>query len=439
MLPRLGLVVLAAAAAAGENHALLIASSNGFQNYRHQADVGHAYQMLTLGGFKAENIVTFMYNDVANHKMNPVPGKLFNRAAKSLEEANDVYAEVKDHIDYQWTDLTGANILAALTGDAGAVNNTGNSTGRVLKSGAEDNVFVYFADHGGQGFVCTPDGGFACSAEIHAQDLLDAFKTMQKKKMYKTMVVYVEACYSGSMFKKILPKNMGIYAVTPTNDYIPSLASCCGDDAKIGDAKIYECLGDMWSTNWLQYDDTTDLTSVTLNTQYKVAKNLTTESPSQQFGDLSITSEDVNLFQGAGNTLSGKARKNNYTCAIPQSGLVRDMMLEHLRGLQMRAGSEEERSNYAAQVAAELQHRKEADALFAALQARLLPQGLAPALALEPKPVCWKAAHTAVKAHCGPYSEYSLKHSSVVAAACNLRDDAAAIEAVVKDVCANNH
>ncbi|RCN27068.1 hypothetical protein ANCCAN_27199 [Ancylostoma caninum] len=46
-------------------HAILVAGSNGINNYRHQADVAHAYHLLIEKGVPAENIVTMMYDDVA--------------------------------------------------------------------------------------------------------------------------------------------------------------------------------------------------------------------------------------------------------------------------------------------------------------------------------------------------------------------------------------
>lgn len=68
--------------------AVLVAGSNGYYNYRHQvftklhsfsvscmscsiqiflqADVCHAYQVLRKHGIPAENIITLMYDDIAN-------------------------------------------------------------------------------------------------------------------------------------------------------------------------------------------------------------------------------------------------------------------------------------------------------------------------------------------------------------------------------------
>jgi glycosylphosphatidylinositol transamidase (GPIT) subunit GPI8 len=40
--------------------------------------VCHAYQVLRKGGVKEENIVVFMYDDIANSEMNPRPGVIIN-------------------------------------------------------------------------------------------------------------------------------------------------------------------------------------------------------------------------------------------------------------------------------------------------------------------------------------------------------------------------
>jgi legumain len=62
----------------GKKWALLVAGSNGYDNYRHQADICHAYQILKKGGLKDENIIVFMYDDIANNPENPRPGVLIN-------------------------------------------------------------------------------------------------------------------------------------------------------------------------------------------------------------------------------------------------------------------------------------------------------------------------------------------------------------------------
>lgn len=54
-----------------------------------QADVCHAYQILKRGGLKDENIVVFMYDDIAKSELNPRQGILINHP-----QGQDVYAGV---------------------------------------------------------------------------------------------------------------------------------------------------------------------------------------------------------------------------------------------------------------------------------------------------------------------------------------------------------
>lgn len=54
-----------------------------------QADVCHAYQILKKGGLKDENIVVFMYDDIAMNPDNPRPGVIINHP-----HGGDVYAGV---------------------------------------------------------------------------------------------------------------------------------------------------------------------------------------------------------------------------------------------------------------------------------------------------------------------------------------------------------
>ncbi|CAA9998214.1 unnamed protein product [Nesidiocoris tenuis] len=58
-------------AVAGEHWAFLVAGSNGWVNYRHQADLCHAYHLLLRAGVPAKNIVTMFYDDVANSPNGP--------------------------------------------------------------------------------------------------------------------------------------------------------------------------------------------------------------------------------------------------------------------------------------------------------------------------------------------------------------------------------
>ncbi|KAA3672006.1 legumain [Paragonimus westermani] len=173
------------------NWAVLVAGSNGWYNYRHQADICHAYQILTRRGIPKENIITFMYDDIARNEFNPFQGEIYNDY-----EHKDVYAGVE--IDYKGEEVTPEMFMRVMKADS-ELNATGkkvlkryvairrrrryqklsefnwsaflspksppsesehihNIVSFVIHSGPDDNVFVYFTDHGAEGMIGFPNG-----------------------------------------------------------------------------------------------------------------------------------------------------------------------------------------------------------------------------------------------------------------------------------------
>lgn len=124
---RLTLLSLLVVLGCCDNWAVLIAGSNTYSNYRHQADVYHAYQAMIKGGFDPSRIITFAYDDIASHLTNPFRGKVFNKPTYK-DPGVDVYSGVK--IDYSKLTVTPEHFLAVLEGNKSAV--AGKGTGRVV-------------------------------------------------------------------------------------------------------------------------------------------------------------------------------------------------------------------------------------------------------------------------------------------------------------------
>ena len=61
------LILYGISCASAANWAVLVAGSNGWYNYRHQADVCHAYQILHKNGIPDSNIIVMMYDDLAKN------------------------------------------------------------------------------------------------------------------------------------------------------------------------------------------------------------------------------------------------------------------------------------------------------------------------------------------------------------------------------------
>lgn len=141
-------------AAGGKNWALLIAGSNTYGNYRHQADIYHMYQVIKKNGIPDEQIIVFHYDDIANNTENPHKGTVINHPTI----LTNVYEGVPK--DYTGSNVNPTNILAVLSGSAADVKCThpGACGKNVLATGADDHIFVMFDDHGGAGILGMPDG-----------------------------------------------------------------------------------------------------------------------------------------------------------------------------------------------------------------------------------------------------------------------------------------
>ncbi|XP_010497350.1 PREDICTED: vacuolar-processing enzyme alpha-isozyme-like, partial [Camelina sativa] len=107
------------------------------------ADVCHAYQLLKKGGVKEENIVVFMYDDIAEHEENPRPGVIINSP-----NGEDVYNGVPK--DYTGDEVNVDNLFAVILGNKKALK---GGSGKVVNSGPNDHIFIYYSDHGGPGVL----------------------------------------------------------------------------------------------------------------------------------------------------------------------------------------------------------------------------------------------------------------------------------------------
>ena len=206
-----------------EHHwAVIVAGSNGYGNYRHQADACHAYQIAKRKGIPEKQIILFMYDDIAHSKENPIPGKVFNQP-----DGKDVYHGCK--ASYTGSDVSAAKFLAVLTGDKKTAQ------GPVLRSSKRDNVFIYYADHGAPGLIAMPED----EEPVYAKDLNAALVAMKEKDMYNRLVFYLEACESGSMFKGILAEDTKVYATTAANEKESSFGTYCDEDAVVNGTNLH--------------------------------------------------------------------------------------------------------------------------------------------------------------------------------------------------------
>jgi len=198
---------LLASFAACDNWAVIYCGSNQFYNYRHTADSYYMYHLINqVNDIPKEKIILMCYDDIVDCASNPFKGQIF----RSLDHLN-VYPG-KDAISYSGKQTTAANFYKVLTGD--------NSAGPALQSTSNDNVMVFFDNHGGSGILGVPEG---CGAYIYANDLKATFQKMYDNGLYKNCFFPITACYAGSVAKVVdgVPK---LYMMTASNDHESSYA-----------------------------------------------------------------------------------------------------------------------------------------------------------------------------------------------------------------------
>jgi len=411
--------------AQSEHWALLVAGSSGYYNYRHQADICHAYQILHKNGIPDERIVVMMYDDIAFNRRNTRPGQIINEP-----NGTDVYHGVLK--DYTGKDVTPENFLNILKGNKTAM--AGIGSGKVIESGPDDYVFVNFADHGAPNLIAFPRG------ELHAKDLIDAIDYMFENKRYKKMVFYIEACESGSMFNRHkLKKHIDVFATTAANGAESSYA-CYWDE------KLRTYLGDVYSVKWMEDSDKENLNIESLQKQYQIVKGETNTSHVQEFGDLSISKLPVGMFQGmkgGQGAANGDARPSQpITDAVPSPDVP--LMILKKRLELSKDPMEIEEIKIAIQL--EVESRMHIKSTMHKIVETLVPHPKIRKTLIE-KPaepreeVCYKDAVTAFRNHCFDFNkfEHALRHVYVLANLCDKGIKTERILEVISQVCHSDY
>ena len=209
---------------------VLAAGSWGWANYRHQADVCHAYQVVKKHGIPNERIIVFMKDDIANNEENPHKGVIRNHP-----NGSNVYEGIPK--DYTGNNLNAENFMNVLKGNPMHVGSR-----KTLKTTSRDRIFIYFADHGGPGM--SQFGNNTAHNILYATNLTDTIKEMYQKRRYSEMVLYWESCNAGSMFQGILPNNINAYAMTAANATQSSWACLlrCKDSTKRQSSLLWRLL-----------------------------------------------------------------------------------------------------------------------------------------------------------------------------------------------------
>lgn len=197
------------------NWALLVATSSGWENYRHQADVLAIYQQLKAAGYTDDRIVLIVEDDIAQSPSNPYPGII-----RVTPTGENVYENVE--IDYHTTSLQAQDLARILTGEKS------DRFPQVIEATENDNIFIFWSGHGTPGAMCWDEDVYAMTGDA----LRPVFEEMSRRKCYRKLLMMVEACFSGGVLEQCegMP---GMLFITATNGDETSKADVFNSEMKI--------------------------------------------------------------------------------------------------------------------------------------------------------------------------------------------------------------
>jgi len=341
------------------NWAVLVAGSMSYNNYRHQSDVCHAFHVLhDVGGIPEEHIIVMMADDIAYNDDNPYPGNIIN-----TPDGGNVYPGVPK--DYTGKDVNKDTFRSVLLGELPPKlleksKSKSRSQRKVLNSTADDNVFVYYSDHGAQGMVGMPYGD-----PLYADELIDTLTEMKQRGMFKNLVSYLEACESGSMFDDLLTEDMGIYAMSASSPNESSFATYWD-----GDRNVY--LADEFSVSWI-VDSEANMTASfeTIKQQFETVRTRTTDSSVHAYGDFDYLNEQVGEFQG----IVDESRANPNVKFIHEKGIPQwDARLEALYRMLSDETDIAAQAKIQKNIDREILHRHETEYIFREIVSNTVPK-----------------------------------------------------------------
>ena len=197
-----------------DQYALLVQGSNGWNNYRHQADVLSMYQLLRKNGYDDDHIIIIIDKALANDKKNTEAGII-----RAADDGPDLLANTV--IDYDNVTLSPADISNILLGNKTA------ATPVVLPKDAGQNVLLFWSGHGHNRASNGADELAWCHADIGqgmTADLLQqTISQMQQQRLYRKMLILTEPCFSEAVITPLIGIT-GVLAMSSAGSYEQSFA-----------------------------------------------------------------------------------------------------------------------------------------------------------------------------------------------------------------------
>ncbi|MED6213440.1 hypothetical protein PIB30_093376 [Stylosanthes scabra] len=270
---------------------------------------------------------------------------------------------------------------------------------------------------------------------VVANDLINVLKSKHAANAYKKMVIYMEACESGSMFEGLLPDDINIYVTTASNANESSWGCYCpGDPTYPPPPEFDTCLGDSYSVLWMEDSDKRDRTSETLQKQYETVREKTLDwetkgSHVMQYGNTSFTNDFLVTYIGATGVSSESTSAYSSSASPKKFVHQRDAALHyHINKLRNAPVGSKERMEANKRLTEEIAQRVHVDNSVKAIGDHLFGEEHSTSLITSVRPAgqslvddwdCFKNYIKIYENYCGALSTYGRKHTRAFANICN--------------------
>ena len=166
-----------------QNWALVIGTSDTWNNYRHQADALAMYQVLKRHGYDDNHIILIVEDNLADNPHNLYPGVVHVRPDGENVRKGAV-------VDYHLSDFPMGSLKDILMGEQS------EHYPEVIHSNSNDNIFIYWCGHA-NGSVAA----WGSNETVEIERVRQCLEAVAEAGKYRKMLIAVDACYSGAIGK----------------------------------------------------------------------------------------------------------------------------------------------------------------------------------------------------------------------------------------------
>ena len=211
-----------------DQYAVLVQGSDGFINYRHQADVLSVYQALRRGGYPDDHIILITDATMAAQSRNPEPGVIRTAPdGPDLLSGSTVGSGISAAIvDYDSGDLSASDIADILAGRASA------RLPVVLPQGEGHNVLFYWSGHGRSQSQGGADEFVWRDTRAGQGFTASMLRETAEQMQFRKLLIVAEPCYGERVIRAVegIP---GVLAMSGASAAEQSWADHWNNDARI--------------------------------------------------------------------------------------------------------------------------------------------------------------------------------------------------------------